>query len=273
MRSTQEPWQTSGMAALNGVPVGPEALQTLALVNYGHFTSIRIEAGQARGLSLHLDRLARDCQALFDAEIDRDQVRGFIRQAVSTAPTEVMNIRVTVFDPALEMGSPGHKAEPAFLVTHRAAPSSAVLPPLRVQSARYSREMPSVKHIGLCGTISLRRKAQLAGFDDVVFTESDGRISEGATWNVGFFDGEHVVWPEADVLDGITMQLIQQAHPNFAVRPVTIADLASMQAAFATNVSIGVRPISAIDGISLNENHSVISTLRKAYLGITPEAI
>ena len=50
------------MAELNGAPITPEELQTLALINYGHFTSMRIEGGRVRGLSHHLERLARDCR-------------------------------------------------------------------------------------------------------------------------------------------------------------------------------------------------------------------
>jgi len=261
------------MAELNGSPVSTEALQTLALVNYGHFTSIRVEAGKVRGLSLHMERLTRDCRAMFDAEIEQDQVRKFIRQAVSENPAEVLNVRVTVFDPNLDLGNPGQHAEPHFLVTCRAASPSPMMPSIALQTASYLRETPSVKHIGLCGTIGLRRQAQLAGFDDVLFTEADGRVSEGATWNIGFFDGEQVVWPEAEVLNGVTMQLVRQAHPDFVVRPVEAADLPGMQAAFATNVSIGVRAISAIDEMHFDANHAAISTLRNEYLNNEPDAI
>lgn len=261
------------MAELNGVPVDTEALQTLALVNYGHFTSIRVEQGQVRGLPLHLDRLSRDCQALFGTDIDRNRVRSYIRQVVDNNPAEVMNVRVTVFDSHLELGTPGWQAEPQFLVTCRSTSPLIELPAIRVQSAEYSRETPYIKHVGLYSTIRLRRQAQQAGFDDVLFTDSTGRISEGATWNVGFFDGERVVWPEAEVLDGITMQLIRQVHPDFVIQPVELASLSTMQAAFATNVSIGVRPIKAINEMTFDEDHSIVATLRAEYLGIKPEVI
>ena len=44
------------MAELNGKPATLDDLQSLALTNYGHFTSMRLENGTVRGLSLHLDR-------------------------------------------------------------------------------------------------------------------------------------------------------------------------------------------------------------------------
>lgn len=37
------------MAELNGVPVHADELQTLALTNFGHFTTMRVEAGRVRG--------------------------------------------------------------------------------------------------------------------------------------------------------------------------------------------------------------------------------
>jgi branched-subunit amino acid aminotransferase/4-amino-4-deoxychorismate lyase len=261
------------MAELNGSPVDIEALQALALVNYGHFTSIRVEAGRARGLSLHMERLVRDCRSLFDADIDPDYVRKLIRQTVASNAADAITIRVTVFDPHLDLGNPGRNAGPHFLVTRRPAALSAVLPPMKVQTAAYSRESAHVKHIGLCGTIGLRRKAQRAGYDDVLFTEPDGRISEGATWNIGFFDGENFVWPEANVLNGTTMQLIRGVHPDFVVRAVTKDSLAGIEAAFATNVSVGIRGISMIDGTTFDANHAAISALRDEYLTIESEAI
>lgn len=261
------------MAELNGLPIGSGTLQTLALVNYGHFTSMRVEDRAVRGLSLHLDRLARDCKKTFDVEMDRSQVREYIRRVAAATSAEVVNLRVTVFDPELEMGSPGGEAKPQFLVTCRAASSSTALPPISVRPARYTRENPSVKHIGLCGTIGLRRNAQMAGYDDVLFHEADERISEGATWNVGFFDGERVVWPDADVLDGVTMALVRRAHPDFAIEAVTLGSLGRMRAAFATNVSIGVRPISAIGDVKFDAHHPVLAEIRAGYTSIQPDKI
>jgi branched-subunit amino acid aminotransferase/4-amino-4-deoxychorismate lyase len=260
------------MAELNGSPVDIEDLQTLALVNYGHFTSLRVEAGKVRGLSLHMERLARDCRNMFEADIDADYVRKLIRQAIGANGSGAVNVRITVFDPHLDLGNPGRNAEPHFLVTCRPA-SAADLPPMKVQTAVYLRETPHIKHIGLCGTMRLRRNAQRAGFDDVVFTAPDGGVSEGATWNIGFFDGDRVVWPKADVLNGVTMQLIRHACPDFAIRGVDVDRLVKMEAAFATNVSIGVRSISTINGTSLAADHPAVSTLRDAYLSIEPEVI
>lgn len=230
------------MTELNGAPASPEALQTLGLVNYAHFTSIRVDNQHVRGLSYHLERLVRDCRLLFNAELDPDRVRAFIRRATQEKAGSFV-ARVTIFDPGLELGHPGATAEPHVLVTTRPAGALPVAP-LRVRSVCYQRELPAVKHAGLLGAIWHRRQVQLVGYDDALLTDGAGFISEGATWNIAFYDGERVIWPQADVLQGVTMRLLSEVHDQMVSQPVNLADVAGMQAAFATNTSIGVRAVA-----------------------------
>jgi branched-subunit amino acid aminotransferase/4-amino-4-deoxychorismate lyase len=260
------------MMELNGVPAGPGQVQALALSNYGHFTSMRVEDNRVRGLSLHLDRLARDCRTVFDAELDPDRVRHLVRHATADR-TGVVVVRVTVFDPDLDFGHPGGVANPQVLVTTRPAVAQP-LPPMRVRTVRYLRDLPAVKHVGLFGLVRQRRIAQLDGYDDVVFTDDASRLSEGATWNIGFFDGERILWPEADVLPGVTMALITQVHHGpIGTAPVAKAQVSEMGVAFATNAAIGVRQISAVDDIEWSFSHPVLDVLRREYADIPAESL
>jgi branched-subunit amino acid aminotransferase/4-amino-4-deoxychorismate lyase len=250
------------VAELNGVPVGLEQVKVLALTNYGHFTSMRVDDQRVRGLALHLERLMRDCRRVFDTDLDPDWVRHLVRHAVAGLSRSVV-VRVTVFDPALEFGHPGAEAAPQVLVTTRPARHSP-LPALRLQSAVYCRDMPEVKHTGLFGSLQRRRIAQRNGFDDVLFTGAT--ISELATSNLGFVDGNRVVWPQADCLPGVTMRLISRARDEEIIAvPVTLGQLADVDAVFATNAATGIRPISAIDDVHWPAEHPVQDVLRKAY--------
>ncbi|MDX6739776.1 aminotransferase class IV family protein [Actinocorallia sp. A-T 12471] len=259
------------MAELNGAQVSADALQALALTNYGHFTSMRVEDGHVRGYSQHLDRLVTDCRELFSAALDRDRVRSYVRSAVGDRK-EAFILRVTVFDPALDLGHIGGQAAPSVLVTHRPAPGLPASP-LRIRTTAYQRDLPKVKHVGLLGQLWHRREALSAGFDDCLFHDSAGFISEGATWNIGFFDGHKVLWPNADVLPGVTMSLLKQTHEETVTAPVHVRDIPEMSAAFATNTSVGVRPIAAIDDIPLDAEHDIIDALRKEYQEIRPESL
>jgi branched-subunit amino acid aminotransferase/4-amino-4-deoxychorismate lyase len=144
---------------------------------------------------------------------------------------------------------------------------------MTVQSITYKRDLPQVKHVALFGTLQRRRQAQLNGFDDALFMDDMSFISEGPTWNVGFFDGTRVIWPNADVLLGVTMQLLKQVHDQTVAIPVHLRDIPSFEAAFVTNVSVGVRPLSAIDGIGLRTDHPIIEVLTKEYAEIPHERV
>lgn len=255
---------------LNGVPPTMDQVKALALTNYGHFTSMVAEDGRVRGLSLHLQRLARDCRLLFDVDLDR--VRDHVRQAVTDeAPRTVA--RVTIYDPGLELGTIGSTANPHVLVTTRTAGTRAP-GPLRLQASSYRREMPAVKHIGLFGALRCRRVAQREGFDDVLFLNQDGTISEIATSNIGFVRDGNIVWPRSEWLTGITMTLLNQALDEpIRTEPVTLSDLPHMEFVFATNAATGIRPVAAVDDQSWDIDHPTLKRLRDLYTDIPAEQL
>lgn len=260
------------VAELNGVAAGLDQVQALALTNFGHFTSMRVDNQRVRGLSLHLERLMRDCRRVFDADLDADHIRHLIRHALAGVSWPAL-VRVTVFDPALELGHLGADAQPQVLITTRPA-AHLPLTALRLQSAIYCRDMPDVKHVGLFGSLQRRRSAQRNNFDDALFVDADATIAEAATSNVGFVDGDRIVWPQADCLAGVTMRLICQARDEHATTvPMTLEQLADVDAVFATNAAVGIRPVSAIDDFQWSNEHPVVSLLRKEYANLPAELL
>ena len=128
------------------------------------------------------------------------------------------------------------------------------------------------QHVGLLGTLHHRRQVQLAGYDDALFIDASGHVSEGATWNVAFYDDSGVIWPKADCLPGTAMQLVRDCLRRlsipFADAPVCIGRAQAVQAAFATNAVVGVRPIQSIDDVQLPGNPELLSRLRDACAAI-----
>ncbi|MEU8617917.1 aminotransferase class IV [Streptomyces sp. NPDC048623] len=266
------------MATVDGVPASTAQLTALALTGYGHFTTLRVEeGGGVRGLALHLERLVRDCDTVFGAALDPERVRAYVRQAVEGRDGP-LNVRVTVFDPALDIARPAEPAgDPHVLVTVRPA-GGLFPPPLRVTARPYRRDVPAVKHVGLFGQLALRREARRSGFDDVLFIEpgpgGEELVTEGCTWNVGFVDADgRVVWPAADVLPGVTMRLLREAHPGPPARPVRTVELPALRAAFATNAAIGVRAVHAVDGHRFPADDPVLARLRAAYAALPAERL
>ena len=250
------------MTELDGHPATVAELQALALTNYGHFTTMRVENGLVKGLGLHLARLSRDCAELFGAPLDVERVRRLARRAAPEEGTAV--VRVTVFDPALDVGRIGAEAHPHVLVTVRPA-GPVELPPLRVRTVRYERDLPRVKGVGLFGALRERRAAQAAGFDDALFTDAAGAFSEGGTWNIGLVRDGTVVWPEAEQLAGTTRELLRGLHP---CRSAVVRGADGFEAAFAVNAVTGVRMVTVVDSTVLAPAHPVVDGLRAAYAGL-----
>ncbi|MGW0711249.1 aminotransferase class IV family protein [Streptomyces sp. NPDC002643] len=263
------------MATLDGKPVSADDLLPLALTNFGHFTSMRVDGdGSIRGLTLHMERLVRDCKTVWGADLDTALVRDYVRRGLEGQSGPCV-VRVTIYDPKVEMGHPADADEPHIMVSVR---SAGALPPepLRAMSVPYERDLPEVKHVGLFGALRARGAAQRAGFGDALFVGRDGRVSEGGTWNVAFIDGNGtVVWPQAPVLPGVTMALLQKHASGVEHRtaPVTLDQAKRMAAVFATNTSIGVRALSAIDDKALPTEHPVLTALRETYLSIPGETL
>lgn len=91
----------------------------LALTNVGHFTSMRTEAdGCIRGLALHMDRLVRDSKIVWGVDLDTGRVREYVRQSLEGQALPCV-VRVTVYDPKVEMGRPVDAEEPHIMVSVR----------------------------------------------------------------------------------------------------------------------------------------------------------
>lgn len=241
------------IALLNGEDAGADALRVLALVNYGHFTSLQVRDGAVQGLDLHLDRLRQGNAELFDADFDAGQVRGWMRQAAQARGGDC-SMRVTLFSRQFDHR---HALRPVAVdvLVSASAPLAPASRPVRLQTRCFSRPVPQLKHVGTFPLVHHRRQALKAGYDDALFVDGDGpqaRVSEGSFWNIGFWDGHRVVWPDAPALRGTSERLLQQALATAGVgqqvRPVAVAGLAGFQAAFIANAN-GLQPVASIDGV------------------------
>jgi len=165
---------------LNGNAATADDLRALALTNYGHFTSMQVEDGGVRGLDLHLARLDASTRALFGRPLDGDVVRGYLRNALRGFG-DAASLRVNVFSRQLHRDRMAEPAEPDVVVSV-GAPRRIETTPVRLKSFRYERVLPHVKHVGTFGLFHHRRLAQLDGFDDALFVDASGRVSEASIW-------------------------------------------------------------------------------------------
>jgi branched-subunit amino acid aminotransferase/4-amino-4-deoxychorismate lyase len=237
---------------LDGRPADASDLRALALVNYGHFTSMQVRGRRVQGFDLHLQRLRDATQELFDTDIEEARVRAAIRDALFATGFADASVRVTAFARGLDLDTCAQDFAPELLVSV-APPAAPPQAALRVKSCVCVRELPHIKHVGTFPLFLQRRLARQAGFDDALLANGDGRVAEGSIWNIGFRDGDSVVWPQAPALRGTGERLLQAGLETLGVtqssRPVALAEMSRFEAAFAVN-SRGVQAIAAIDGLA-----------------------
>ena len=220
---------------------------TGALVNYGHFTSLQVRGGAVQGLDLHLRRLRQGTEDLFGSTLDGTRVQAWMHAALQAEGVADASLRVTVFSRAFDFRQP-LQAVPVDVLVAVTPPVSLPALPRRVCSVQYQRELPHLKHVGTFGLFQHRRQALQAGFDDALFVDAQGLVSEGTTWNIAFARKGEVVWPQAPALRGTHERLLQAGWGGVPpLERVTLEQLGNFDAAIGLNAA-GVWPIAGIDG-------------------------
>lgn len=248
----------------NGVPADAAALQALALVNYGHFTSMQVRGGAVQGLDLHLQRLAEGNRALFDAPLDAAQLRAWMRLALAQMPDA--SLRVTVFSRGFDHRQPQRPCQPDLLIslTPPAPPGQGAV---TLQAVAFQRPLPQLKHVATLPLFHYRRQARLAGYDDALFlAPEDGRVIEGSVWNVAFWDGQQVLWPQAQALRGTCEALVRRGLAQLGVaqcEQVLSLEQAQRLPAITLNAT-GVQPVSAIEGAALPDGGELQALVARA---------
>ncbi|MEU8249291.1 aminotransferase class IV [Nonomuraea sp. NPDC048916] len=237
--------------AVDGRPAQAADLGLAVAARYGHFTAMQVRRGRVRGLDLHLDRLEGANAELFGVPLDRELALASVRAALGGEPDA--SVRVIVVDRG------GIR-----VIATATPPAEVATEPRAVVSAAYQRFLPHIKHLGGFPQAYLGERARAAGYDEALLVGPDGRISEGAITNLGCFDGERVVWPDAPMLHGITMRLIERAGPPCVRRPLTAADLPGHRAVFLAN-SIGVVPVGRVDDLALKVDEEIMARLIAMY--------
>lgn len=251
---------------IDGAPAKFEDLAHQALVNYGAYTSFRVEDGGVRGLDLHMARLEASAVELFGQTVGMDHLRALMGSALGTRQNAWL--RISLFSNAISNRDPTAQGDSRVMIGVF-DPPSPLAETVRLQLQTHEREAPHLKHVATFGLLRARRAAKAAGFDDALFRDHDGRISEGSLWNIGFLSGDTVVWPDAPMLAGVTQALLSNGLPlqGFAqtTQPVAAADLAHFDAAFICNSATPAASVTAISDYAFEPKPDLIHRLTDAW--------
>ncbi|WP_405780975.1 aminotransferase class IV [Streptomyces sp. NBC_00859] len=248
---------------IDGRAVSDDSLSAPAFLNYGHYTAMQVDDRRVRGLVLHLARLDSATRELFGTGLDAGHVRRLILHALDGAGVRDASTRVYVHWPD------GNEA-PTVTVTV-GPPAEPSGEPRSLMSVPYQRPVPHIKHLGSFAQIHYSRAAVRAGFDDALLTGPGGVVTEGASSNIGFWDGTSLVWPDSPALAGTTMALLEPGLPSVR-RRVTLDGLGAYRSAFVTNAR-GIAPVCRIDTTEFTVDEELTRRVSEVYASAPAEEI
>ncbi|MEH6422327.1 aminotransferase class IV family protein [Pseudomonas sp. CGJS7] len=257
----------SFVALRNGRPADAEDLTPLAFAGYAHFTAMQARAGRVRGLDLHLRRLRAASMTMFGQALPDQRVLAQLRTALNHGPENV-SLLATVYSPTGEFTASDPSAQLDLLI--RTSPAaSGPSGPLALSVVEYERYLPAIKHVGEVAKTHAMRQAALQGFDDAAFVDRHGRFSEASIWNLAFWDGRSVVWPQAEMLGGTTMGIVRRQLQNLGVaqreQEIRAADLADMAGAVVMNSWTPGVAVHRIGDSALPPAPEFLELLHRAY--------
>ncbi|MBC9928884.1 aminotransferase class IV [Chitinophaga qingshengii] len=252
---------------LNGRSLTTADMPAMMALQYGHFTAMQVRRRQVKGLRLHLERLAQSSDRLFGCHLPEQQITGYLHRMVQA--DESCSLRLNIFTTAFQQ--PVIREEDLQVLITKTPPAEPTARPLKVKSARFKRLLPEIKYSGIMsGILAYRRKAVDEGFDDVLYTNEHQHISEGAIWNIGFYDGQTIVLPASPALPGIMIRLLSESLWNNGVsvihRNISLSQLYEYKNAFYTNSIHHQGMIAQINEHVFDNSHDTLSgILQRAY--------
>ncbi|KUM35717.1 aminotransferase class IV [Arthrobacter sp. EpRS71] len=252
---------------LNGSAPTAEELAPLAFAGFAHFTAMQVRGGRVRGLDLHLNRLREGSDLLFGHHLPDSSILENMSAALTAADSADSSLMVYI---STRPGEFRFAADPDLNVLVKFAdPVTPPATPLALDLVQHERHVALVKHVGEVSKTLLLRHAKERGFDDAAFMDRSGRISEATIWNLAFWDGTGVTWPKADILYGVTMQILQRQLRAEGVvqetRQITAASIAEATSAAVLNSWSPGIGVHSIGGQRLAASLEFVHLLHDAY--------
>lgn len=96
-----------------------------------------------------------------------------------------------------------------------------------------------------------------------------GGLGEASIWNLAFWNGAAVVWPEADILVGTTMAIVRRQLDRLGVaqrsQVLRLADLPGLAGAVVMNSWTPGVAVHRIGDVALPPAPAFVELLRRAY--------
>ncbi len=235
-------------------------LNDLGIVRgYGVFDLLRTYDGKPFKLHEHVLRLQRSAEQIklalpwTAAEIEQIALETYTRNGLANA-----TIRIVATGGASEdfMTPPAQPTLVVMVNLIAPTPPEQYTQGVKVITTQIDRIMPTVKSLNYITAIMAMQTARPLGAVEAIYRTADDRLTEGTRANFFVFQGNRLITPKAEVLGGITREVVLEiAEDDFEVleAPLYYADLASYDEAFITSSTKEVLPVVQIDDITIGQ--------------------
>lgn len=238
-------WNGSELVDITGAPLIPLYVAD----------SFLLREGQVAGFNRHLTRFARSAET-----------QGLVRPVDTFLTAVTMALPTTgVYFPRIDVTERGELElwiRPAPVLKEHIVLSSAATDP---------RTEPSLKGPDIPALAALRDLAVSVGADEVVILDGQGRVIDGSTTCLLWFEDDTAVIPPTEALrvDSITVslvsELLQASGTPVRERWATPQELSNTEI-YALNALHGVRAVTEwIEGPAVNLNPARLASLRHGY--------
>ena len=223
----------------------------------GVFTTIRIRHGQPELWALHWQRLQLSMQRLGFAELTEDAVLSEVMTSIN-AQQQVLKVLISRGQGARGYGSQGIIQPQLYCWTTELPDYTRVRSDglrLGLAQLQLSKQplLAGIKHCSRLETILLKREAEQSIYDDLVVSDQDGFLVEATASNLLMLVDQQWVTP-ALMNAGVAGVMRQLLLDTGWVReqPVPVAALAQVRSMALCNALMGIVPVAAYAGCSLD---------------------
>lgn len=193
--------------------------------------------GQYPFLDLHLDRL-EDSAAYFSFSFDRDAAKGSLLRAAGVFGDSRQRVRLTL------------ASDGTLRIEHEAIKVDAeVSSPLRVCIAKQRTDTTDrfLHHKTTNRAIyaEVFKAARAAGYEDALFLNRNGQVTEGAISNIFIEQNGRWSTPQiaCGVLAGVYRRYLLKTRPDIEERIITLQDLKAANCVYLSNAVRGLRRV------------------------------
>jgi len=221
----------------------------------------------------HLERMEKGAKVLNLPTKGRDFVLKLLEAEISESKVSDAYVKICLLsDGKSSFSSIPDKSQLLVVIRKYDHPRPSVS--LKVNSFRNISVSPlrEIKSTNYLENILARREAQRSGFDEALFLNEWGEITECSASNVFWFKDGVFFTPHTNcgLLEGTTrnfiMDIITELNFSTAKGGYQIDDMLTSDFVFITNSLIGSVPVSSLGDISFDMEHPIYLELQKSLI-------